>query len=118
MSGGSEPKQTYAFASLYARNTQAAEANNPRTEKWRGVQVVKPFGKREDEVFPGQRVLCIPSVYGVAREYRRIAKILHVVMTVPTSSIDTTKPANTNARPQRQGTTSLDNIAHDLVPGN
>src|SRR5215831_4842346 len=63
----------------------------------------------------GQRQMSRGSVYGVAGERRRIAKILHVVMAVPTSSIDTAQPAHTNSRSHGQGSVSLDDIAYDLM---
>jgi hypothetical protein len=82
------------------------------------VQVIQPLWQREDKIFPGQHVLSVASIYGVAGEYRRIAKIFPVVLTVPTSSIDSAKPTNTDACSPRQGSVSFNDVAYDLVSRN
>jgi hypothetical protein len=82
------------------------------------VQVVEGCRKWKNEILSCQSVLGISSIHGVAGEGWGIAEIFHAVATVPTGSVRSTDPGNTDARSGCQRLGAMYNFADDLVAGN
>ena len=103
-------------AELLDRATSSSEPGKLADEVLAGgavshYKLIERIGQGDGKIRPRQRILRIPAVDGIAREYRRIAEILSASATVRTCSIGTAEPGNTHPFPAGQFT-------DDLMTGN
>src|SRR5207302_1410352 len=72
MTGGAEAVQSQVPAILDSRETQRAKSDDTGAEQRRRLLVCKAFRNGVNEVFRGQGVFGIASVYCIARERRMV----------------------------------------------
>jgi hypothetical protein len=83
------------------------------------MQIVERRRQREDKVRPRDRELSIPSVYAIAREGRRIAKVLKVFSAVPAVTVSPPDPGDPHSGPERKfRRRCFNNLSHDLMTRN
>jgi hypothetical protein len=83
------------------------------------MYVIQRRGERENEVGPRGRELRVSSVYRIAGEGRRIAKILMVILAIPACAVRAPDPGNTYPCSQSEfRRRPLNNFFHDLVTRN
>src|SRR5215469_4536730 len=97
MGGGTEAKQPHAFSLFYSRHSQRPEADDSGTQQRRRVEIIELSGNRKAEIGPGERVLGITAVDGVAGECRRITQVLHFAAAVGAGAVGAADPGDTDA---------------------
>jgi hypothetical protein len=83
------------------------------------MQIVEHGRERENEIGARLRVLGIATIYGVAGERWRVAKVLKPPPAIRTSTIHSADPRHTYADAFRQCVRcAIHNISHNLVAWN
>lgn len=114
-----EAKQSHALALLYARNAEAAKADDAGTKQRRGVEIVERGRQRKNEIGASQGILGISAGNRVARERGMVAEILFAAAAVRTHAVGAADPGNTDAGSEGNFVAChFDDFTHNLVTGN
>src|SRR5713226_5326779 len=119
MCRGPETEQTHTLSMLHSCYPKTAKTDDAGTQKGGGVQIIQCGGKGKDKIRPGECILGISAVDGVAGESSRITEIFKAVLAIPALPINAANPGNPNAGAQRKtGRSALDDFTNDLVTRN
>jgi hypothetical protein len=114
-----ETKQAYVITRLDARHTQAAEADNAGAEQGSHVQIVQRFGKWINEIGSDESILSIAAVHCVSRKRWRVTEVFKTSHAIWASSVHSAHPRYAHPSPHREVCGgSIDDVAHNLMPGN
>src|SRR5579863_1360343 len=113
MSRCAEPKEADPISGFDACDPNAAKTDDSCAQQRSGLDVVKSFRKRKDEIGASGSVLGIPAIHVVTRERGRIAEIFHSLPAVGTRAIDAAQPGHANASSVPEfASTAVDNLTN------
>ena len=82
------------------------------------MQVIEILREGKNKVGPGQSILGISAVDGVASKSRRIAEVFQATLAIPAGPVDASDPGNSDARTHRNlRRRAVDDLTHDLMTG-